>query len=405
MVRRRLPHPAELRPLLRPRKIIWDRTERRLARAADIADLRAIARRRTPRAVFDYTDGAADNEVSLLRARQAFARVEFRPSVLRDVSEVDTGRMILGKRSTLPFGLAPTGFTRMMQHEGERAVASVAEQIGIPYTLSTLGTCTIEEVAEAAPGARKWFQLYMWRDRAPAKDLVARAAAAGYDTLLLTVDTPVAGARLRDLRNGLTIPPALSLRTFLDGAMHPNWWFNLLTTEPLVFASLASTEGTVVAELLNRVFDPALSIDDVHWLRGIWQGSLVIKGIQSVADAKRVVDAGADAVWLSNHGGRQLDRAPVPLELVPDVVDAVGDRAEVFVDTGIISGADIVAALAMGATAAMIGRVYLYGLMAGGRRGVVKAIEIIADEVLRTMQLLGATSVDELRRSHVAFRP
>jgi len=403
MVERRLPRPAELRTLLRPRPFVWDATQRRLAGAASIADLRAIARRRTPRAVFDYTDGAADGELSLRRAREAFARVEFHPSVLHDVADVDTGRTILGRRSAQPFGLAPTGFTRMMHHEGERAVVSVAGQAGIPYGLSTLGTTTIEEVAAAAPDARRWFQLYVWRDRAPAKDLVARAAAAGFDTLILTVDTPVAGSRLRDVRNGLTVPPALSLRTFLDGAMHPHWWFNLLTTEPLVFASLASTDGTV-AELINRVFDPTLSMDDLHWLRGAWSGSLVVKGVQSASDASRVVDAGADAVWLSNHGGRQLDRAPVPLEVVPSVVDAVGERAEVFVDTGIMSGADVVAAVAMGATAAMVGRAYLYGLMAGGRRGVVRAVEILAAEVLRTMQLLGVTSVDELRPSHVSFR-
>jgi L-lactate dehydrogenase (cytochrome) len=389
--------------LLRPRPIVWDATERRLARSASIADLRMIARRHTPRAVFDYTDGSADSELSLRRARQAFSRVEFHPSVLRDVSAVDTGRMILGKRSALPFGLAPTGFTRMMHHEGERAVASVAGEVGIPYALSTLGTTTVEQVAVAAPDARKWFQLYVWRDRAPAKDLVARAAAAGFDTLILTVDTPVAGARLRDVRNGLTIPPALSLRTFLDGALYPRWWFNLLTTEPLAFANLASTEGTV-ADLINRVFDPTLSMDDLHWLRETWPGSLVVKGVQSATDALRVVDAGADAVWLSNHGGRQLDRAPVPLELVPSVVDAVGDRAEIFVDTGITSGGDVVAAVALGATAAMVGRAYLYGLMAGGRRGVLKAVEILAAEVLRTMQLLGVTSVDELQPSHVSFR-
>lgn len=406
MVARRFPRMAELRPLLRPRPVVWDGTERRLARAASIADLRAIARRRTPRAVFDYADGAADSELSLRRARQVFASIEFHPSVLHDVSAVDTGRTILGQRSSLPLGLAPTGFTRMMHQEGERAVAAVAGQAGIPYALSTVGTCTIEEVAEAAPCARKWFQLYMCRDRALVKELVARAAAAGFDTLILTVDTPVAGARLRDVRNGLTIPPALSLRTFLDGALHPNWWFDLLTTEPLTFANLVSINGhrSSVAEMINRVFDPTMSMTDLDWVRGAWSGSLVVKGVQSTADARRVVDAGADAVWLSNHGGRQLDRAPVPLELVPDVVAAVGERAEVFVDTGMTSGGDIVAAVAMGATAAMVGRAYLYGLMAGGRRGVAKAVDILAAEILRTMQLLGVTSVDELRPSHVTFR-
>ncbi|MGE3287935.1 MAG: alpha-hydroxy-acid oxidizing protein [Pseudonocardia sp.] len=403
MVRRRLPSPSELRPLLRPAPLVLDSTERRLARAASIGDLRAIARRRTPRAVFDYTDGSADSEITLRRAREAYLRVEFQPTVLTDVSEVDTSREILGGRCTLPFALAPVGFLRMMHTEGERASAAVAQAAGIPVSLSTMGTTTIEDVAAAAPSGRKWFQLYLWRDREPAKDLVARAAASGFDTLMLTVDTPVGGARLRDVRNGLAIPPALTLRTFLDGAMHPNWWFDLLTTEPLAFASLTSADGTV-AELINRVFDPALTIADVEWLRGIWAGKLVVKGIQGVEDAKRVVDAGADGVLLSNHGGRQLDRAPVPLELVQPVSEAVGDRAEVLVDTGIMHGGDIVAALALGARAAVVGRAYVYGLMAGGRRGVAKAVDILAAEVVRTLQLLGVTSVDELRPHHVRLR-
>jgi len=404
MVQRRLPRPSELRPLLKPAPFVRDATERRLRRAASIGDLRAIARRRTPRAVFDYTDGAADGELSLNRARAAFARVEFTPSVLHDVSTVDLGRDILGKRSTLPFAFAPTGFTRMMNHEGERAVAAVAQDVGIPYALSTMGTTTIEDVAAAAPGARKWFQLYLWRDRAMAKDLVQRAAEAGYDTLILTVDTPVGGARHRDTRNGLSIPPAISLRTFADGAMHPNWWFNLLTTDPLVFASLESSGGTV-ADLIDRVFDPALTMADVDWLRGTWNGKLVIKGIQSVDDARRVVDAGADAVLLSNHGGRQLDRAPVPLELVEPTVQALGGRAEVLVDTGITHGADVLAAVALGARAALVGRAYLYGLMAGGQAGVAKAVEILTGEIRRTLQLIGVNSVDELRSSHVRLRP
>jgi L-lactate dehydrogenase (cytochrome) len=403
MVERRIPRPAELLPLLRPAPFVRNATDRRLQRAANIADLRAIARRRTPRAVFDYTDGAADGELSLNRAKAAFARVEFHPAVLHDVSVVDTSREMLGRRAALPFAFAPTGFTRMMNAAGERAVVAVAADVNIPYTLSTMGTTTIENVAAAAPDARKWFQLYLWRDRAPAKDLVQRAADAGYDTLMLTVDTPVGGARLRDVRNGLTVPPALSLRTFLDGAMHPNWWFDLFTTEPLTFASLESTDGTV-AELINRVFDPALTMADVEWLRETWPGKLMIKGIQSVEDARRVVDAGADAVLLSNHGGRQLDRAPVPLELVEPTVQEVGDRAEVFVDTGITNGADIVAAVALGARAALVGRAYLYGLMAGGQRGVAKAVDILTGEITRTMQLIGVNSVDELKPSHVRLR-
>jgi L-lactate dehydrogenase (cytochrome) len=404
MVQRRIPRFSELKPLLRPAPFVRDATERRLARAASIADLRDIARRRTPRAVFDYTDGAADGELSLSRARDAWSRVEFSPSVLRDVSAVDTSREILGQRSALPFAFAPTGFTRMMGSEGEPAVAAVAEQVGIPYTLSTMGTTTIEDVAAAAPGARKWFQLYLWRDRSFAKDLVQRAEAAGYDTLMLTVDTPVGGNRRRDVHNGLTVPPALTLRTFVDGALHPRWWFDLLTTSPLSFASLESTEGTV-ADLINRVFDPALTMDDVVWLRSAWPGKLVIKGIQNVDDARRVVDEGADAVLLSNHGGRQLDRAPVPLELLPPTVQAVGGRAEVFVDTGIMHGADVVAAIAMGANAALVGRAYLYGLMAGGQQGVRKAVDILTGEIVRTLQLLGITHVDDLRAEHARIRP
>ncbi|MGI5125635.1 alpha-hydroxy acid oxidase [Pseudonocardia sp. CA-107938] len=404
MVQRRLPRPAELRELLRPAPFVRDATERRLRRAASIGDLRAIARRRTPRAVFDYTDGAADGELSLNRARAAFARVEFTPAVLHDVRQVDLSRTILGKRSTLPLALAPTGFTRMMHTAGERAVVAAAEKAGIPYTLSTVGTTTIEDVAAAAPNARRWFQLYLWRDRAFGKDLVQRAADAGYDTLMLTVDTPVGGNRLRDVRNGLTVPPALSLRTFLDGALHPNWWFDLLTTEPLVFASLQSSGGTV-ADLINRVFDPALTMADVEWLRGTWPGKLVVKGIQSVDDAVRVTDAGADAVLLSNHGGRQLDRAPVPIELVAPVREALGDRAEVLVDTGIMHGADVLAAVALGADAALVGRAYLYGLMAGGEAGVSKAISILTGEMTRTLQLMGLNSVDELRPEHVRIRP
>ena len=305
---RRLPRWSELRPLLRPRPLQLDPTQRRLSRALTIADLRTAAKRRTPRAVFDYTDGAAETETSLRRAREAFARVEFRPRVLRDVTEVDTTVIVLGRPSTLPLALAPTGFTRMMHHQGERAVVRVAEQAGIPYALSTLGTTSIEDVAAAAPAARKWFQLYVWHDRGAGKELVERAQAAGYEALILTVDVPVAGARLRDVRNGLTIPPSLTLRTVLDAAAHPWWWFNLLTTEPLVFASLTSWEGTV-AELINSMFDPSLTVRDLSWLRESWSGPLVVKGIQHVDDARMVVDAGADAVVVSNHGGRQLDQS------------------------------------------------------------------------------------------------
>jgi len=397
---RQIPKWSELRPLLRPKPVELDPTARRLRDALTIGDLRTVARRRTPRSVFDYTDGAAEAEISLRRARALFRDLELQPSILHDVSAVDTTTQYLGRPSALPFAFAPTGFTRMMHHEGERAVVRVAQERDIPYALSTMGTTSIEAVAQAAPDARKWFQLYVWKDRAAGEDLMARAKAAGYEALMLTVDVPVAGARLRDVRNGFAIPPALTVRTVLDAGMHPSWWMNLLTTEPLTFASLSAWDGTV-AELLDKLFDPTMTIADLEWLRASWDGPLIIKGIQTVADAQRVVAAGADAVVLSNHGGRQLDRAPVPLRLLPDVRDALGADAEVWVDTGITSGADVVAALALGADATLIGRAYLYGLMAGGHRGVDRAVEILEKEVRRTMALLGVTWVGELGPQHV----
>ncbi|WP_129669746.1 alpha-hydroxy acid oxidase [Phytoactinopolyspora endophytica] len=400
MTQRQVPKWSELKPLLRPKPITLNPTDRRLEKALTIGDLRRIAKRRTPRSVFDYTDGAADSEISLRRARQLFHNIELQPSVLRNVADVDTSTTILGKTSALPFAFAPTGFTRMMNHEGESAVVRVAERFGIPYALSTMGTTSIEDVAAAGPDARKWFQLYVWNDRAAGEDLVKRAEAAGYEALVLTVDVPVAGARLRDVRNGFTIPPSLTAKTVVDAALHPAWWVNLLTTEPLAFASLSAWEGTV-AELINALFDPTMTVDDLSWLRSIWNGPLIVKGVQTVADARRVVDAGADAIVLSNHGGRQLDRAPIPLRILPDVVAAVGDRTEVYVDTGITGGADIVSAMALGADACLVGRAYLYGLMAGGERGVARAAQILGTEVRRTMQLLGTRTVDELSPEHV----
>jgi L-lactate dehydrogenase (cytochrome)/glycolate oxidase len=397
---RRIPRAHDLAPLLQFRKPVLSPRRRRLEKALTIGDLRRVAKRRTPKAAFDYTDGAADAEVTLARARQAFADVEFVPSILHDVSKVDTTREVLGRTSSLPFGIAPTGFTRMMQAEGERAGASAAGAAGIPFTLSTMGTTTIEDVAAANPSGRNWFQLYLWNDRDRSMDLVDRAARAGYDTLLVTVDVPVAGARLRDTRNGMTIPPTLTPRTVLDALPRPAWWWNFLTTEPLAFASLSSWSGSV-AELIDTMFDPTVTYDDLAWIRRHWTGMLVVKGVQSVADARRTTDAGADAVLLSNHGGRQLDRAPVPFRLLPDVVREVGSDTEVWLDTGIMSGQDVVASVAHGARFTLIGRAYLYGLMAGGREGVDRTIAILQGQIERTMRLLGVTSLDELEPGHV----
>ncbi len=371
--------------------------------AASVWDLQEIARRRTPRAPFDYTDGGADEEIALRRSREAYRRVEWREVRVLQSVEVDTSTTLLGRTSDLPFALAPTGFTRMMQHEGEPAVGRAAERAGIAYALSTLGTTTPEDLAAAAPGLNRWFQLYVLKDRGFNAELLERASAADYSAVILTVDTAVAGARLRDVRNGLTIPPSLSLKTVGDMALHPAWWFNLLTTEPLEFATFRSFDGTV-AEMIGTVFDPTLNWSDLDWIREHWSGPLVIKGIQSIADAETAIARGADAVIVSNHGGRQLDRAPTTFELLPSVVDAVGDRAEVYVDGGIMDGADVVAAIAQGATAAFIGRAYLYGLMAGGERGVDKCIELLGAGIRRTMQLLGVGSVAELDRRHLTLR-
>jgi isopentenyl diphosphate isomerase/L-lactate dehydrogenase-like FMN-dependent dehydrogenase len=400
MVKRRFPRPKELAPLMRFKTPTVNAKKRRLQSALTIADLRAIAQRRTPKAPFDYTEGAAEGELSLARARQAFSDIEFHPAILRDVSAVDTGWEVLGQRVELPFGIAPTGFTRMMHTEGEVAGASAAAAAGIPFSLSTMGTTSIEDVRAAAPEGRNWFQLYMWKDRERSMLLVERAAAAGFDTLLVTVDVPVAGARLRDKRNGFSIPPALTVGTIVNAIPRPWWWWDFLTTEPLTFASLSSWDGTV-AELLDFMFDPTVTYDDLRWIKEQWPGKLVVKGVQTVDDAKRLTDLGVDGITLSNHGGRQLDRAPIPFHLLPAVVREVGNDTEVHLDTGIMSGADIVASVALGARFTLIGRAYLYGLMAGGREGVDRTIEILRSQVARTMRLLGVTSLDELEPGHV----
>jgi L-lactate dehydrogenase (cytochrome) len=399
-IKRRFPNPKDLAQLMKFKSPTWNPTERRLKEAHTIYDLRDIAKRRTPTAPFDYTDGSADQEISLARARQAFEDIEFQPRVLRDVSEVDLSSIVLGKKVAMPFGIAPTGFTRMMNTEGEIAGCQAAEAAGIPFALSTMGTRSIEEVAEAAPAGRNWFQLYMWKDREKSMALVERAAAAGFDTLMLTVDVPVAGARLRDKRNGMTIPPALTLGTVINALPRPAWWMNFLTTDPLKFASLDSWNGTV-GELLDKMFDPTVTFEDLKWIREQWKGKLVVKGIQNIQDAKLAVKAGADAVILSNHGGRQLDRAPIPFHLVPEAVKQIGKDAEVHVDTGIMHGADIIASIAKGAKFTLVGRAYLYGLMSGGREGVDKMISILQADMIRTMKLLGVRSLEELEPGHV----
>ena len=401
-VKRQFPKPSELAPLLQFSLPTLRRRKRRLEQAYTIWDLRDIAKRRTPKGPFDYTDGSAESEVSLERARQAYRDLEFIPSILKDVSTADLTRTALGENFSMPVGIAPTGFTRMMQTQGEIAGARAAEKFGIPFTLSTLGTTTIEDVVASAPDGRNWFQLYMWKDREGSMALVERAKRAGVKNLMLTVDVPAAGQRIRDYRNGLTVPPRLTAGTVINALPRPAWWINFLTTPSIEFASMKNWEGTV-GELLDYMFDPTMTWEDLKWIRQQWDGTLTVKGIQNLEDAKMAAKLGADAILLSNHGGRQLDRAPVMLHLLSDIKKEFKKDYEIHIDTGIMHGADVLAAVALGAQFTYIGRAYLYGLMAGGQDGVERALEIMRTQMVRNMKLLGVNSLDELTPKHVRF--
>ena len=402
--RRQFPKYKELAPLLKFKLPSLPSRQKRLANALTIWDLRLIAKRRTPTGPFDYTDGSAESEITLERARRAFLDLEFRPNILQNVEDASLECEVLGEKFAMPVGIAPTGFTRMMHSEGEVAGARAAQKFGIPFTLSTLGTTTVENVVAAAPDGVNWFQLYMWKDREASMELVRRAQEAGVKNLILTVDVPVAGARLRDTRNGLTVPPSLTAKTLVDAIPRPEWWINFLTTPAITFASMKSWNGTV-AELLDFMFDPTMTFEDLNWVRAQWKGQLTIKGIQTVEDAKKAAKYGADAIILSNHGGRQLDRAPVPLHLLVDVKKELKSDLEVHLDTGIMHGADILAAIALGADFTYIGRAYLYGLMAGGQEGVERALTILRTEMVRNMKLLGVNSLEELEPRHVRLLP
>lgn len=344
--------------------------------------------------MFDYVDGAAEREISLERSTAAFHRVTFRPHVLRDVSKVDTSTTVLGQRVSLPVVFGPTGFTRMMHVAGEGAVARPVGRRGVPYVLSTLGTTSARGLAEQAPHTERWFQLYVSKDRARSRELLAQAKEAGFTTLVLTVDVPVSGNRLRDTRNGLTLPPTLTWRTLFEMVQKPAWLFDVLTTEPLAFESLGA--GNNLTTLFKAAFDAAVTIRDIEWLRNEWPGPTVVKGVQRLDDLLEVVGTGVDAVALSNHGGRQLDRSATPLELLPAALEAVDGRVELYLDGGVRSGSDVAAAVALGARCVFVARPYLYALMAGGEAGVERLLEILSDEFERTLQLLGAANVKEL---------
>ena len=399
-VKRQLPNPIKLAQLMRFRTPSIHIKRSRLNRAFTIWDLRDIAKKRTPQGPFDYTDGAAESESSLERARQAFKDIELVPNILRDVSDVDLSCTIFDRTYQMPMGIAPTGFTRLMQTEGEIAGSRAAEKFGIPFSLSTLGTTSIEDVVKAAPNGDNWFQLYMWKDREGSMALVERAKRAGVKTLHLTVDVPAAGHRLRDSYNGLTIPPTLTVKTLLNAIPRPAWWMNFLTTPAIEFASMSSWNGTV-GELLDYMFDPTMTFEDLKWIRSEWDGNLIVKGVQNLEDAKMAAKLGADAVLLSNHGGRQLDKAPIPLHLLSDIKKEFKKDFQLHIDTGIMHGADVLAAIAHGATFTYIGRAYLYGLMAGGQEGVERALTIMQGQMVRNMKLLGVRTLAELRPEHV----
>ena len=399
-VKRQLPNPIKLAQLMRFRTPSIHIKRSRLNRAFTIWDLRDIAKKRTPQGPFDYTDGAAESESSLERARQAFKDIELVPNILRDVSDVDLSCTIFDRTYQMPMGIAPTGFTRLMQTEGEIAGSRAAEKFGIPFSLSTLGTTSIEDVVKAAPNGDNWFQLYMWKDREGSMALVERAKRAGVKTLHLTVDVPAAGHRLRDSYNGLTIPPTLTVKTLLNAIPRPAWWMNFLTTPAIEFASMSSWNGTV-GELLDYMFDPTMTFEDLKWIRSEWDGNLIVKGVQNLEDAKMAANLGADAVLLSNHGGRQLDKAPIPLHLLSDIKKEFKKDFELHIDTGIMHGADVLAAIAHGASFTYIGRAYLYGLMAGGQEGVERALTIMQGQMVRNMKLLGVRTLAELRPEHV----
>ena len=378
----------------------------RLGRANNIADLRDLARRRLPRPIFDYIDGGADDEISLRRNTAAFSDYALVPDVLKDVSRTRTETTVFGQQVRWPLMLAPTGLNRMFHGDAELAVARAAADHGVLYGLSTLGTTRLEALAEAFRGP-KVFQIYVFKDRGLTSEFVARCRDAGFHGLALTVDTPVAGNRERDRVNGLSIPPRLTLKSLLSFALHPGWSLPALTGSRFDFASVSHRVDALGAgpmslfDYIGGQFDRSVTWRDVEWLADEWNGPLAIKGIMAPADAKRAVASGATGIMISNHGGRQLDGAPAPVDQISEIRDAVGDGPDVICDGGVRRGSDVVKALALGATACSIGRPYLYGLAAGGEAGVDRALTLLFEEFERTLILAGVNDIAELGRRHV----
>ena len=375
----------------------------KLLRAQTIDDLAQIAKKRTPKVVFDYVEGGAVDEIAYSRSRNAFTRIEFNSRVMRDVSKIDTSEKILGKVVDIPICFAPTGYTRLMHHVGEPAVANVASKKNLIYALSTMGTTSPEELGTAVPNSRRWFQLYIMKNRSDSLAIIKQAKDNGFEALVLTVDTPVPGLRYRDNRNGLTVPPKIRINTVFAIARKPIWWLNLFTTGKLEFAAFRGWDKPL-SELGGLIFDPSTTMKEISWLRSVWKGPIIVKGIQSVDDAKAVAKLGIQGIILSNHGGRQFDRGQVPLEILPDVVKAVGNKVEIYIDGGIMSGLDALGAIALGAKAVFIGRAYLYGAMANGEAGVEQVIEIMRREFENGMALSGATNIAEVRKNGARIR-
>ena len=389
-------------------KLTTDPVERRLKKCANVEDLRRIAKRRLPGGVFDYIDGGAEDELTLAANSRAFADTTFVPRVMTGTEKVDFSTTILGKPSTMPLIMAPTGFTRIAHSQGELAVARAAERAGVPYTLSTMGTRSIEEVRGASDG-RLWYQVYAWRDKELVRDMVERAKEQKYEALMLTVDTAVLGRRERDTRRGFSLPPQIGPRTIIDGMVHPAWTWDFIRAEPIKFANVRTLNDdkggspVMLSLYVGSQFEPALKWSDVEWLRSMWDGKVIVKGIQCVDDAVIAAEVGADAIVLSNHGGRQLDSAPAILPLVAPVADAVKGRTEIYMDGGVRRGSDIVKAVAAGADAVMAGRPYLYALGAAGEKGVDRLLMWWKADMMRTMHLLGVPSLTGLSRKHITL--
>jgi L-lactate dehydrogenase (cytochrome) len=373
-------------------------------RAFNIADLRTRARTRLPRMVFDYMDGGADDECTLRANAQRFRDYELTWDALRDIAALSTATTVLGCATQLPLVICPTATSRLFDPRGgERAVARAAHAAGIIYSCSALATTSFEDIAAVNPGP-KWFQLYAWKDRGILREMLTRAKAAGFTAAILTVDVPVAGNRERDLYNDFTVPPRVTVRTALQALARPGYLCRLWSTPRLrpeiVHDVMPAIDGSII-EFLNRQLDHSLTWQDIVWMIDAWDGEFAIKGVSTVTDARRCVDIGATGVWISNHGGRQLDTAPATIDTLEPIVQAVGDRAQVLLDGGVRRGTDIVKALALGARAVGIGRAYLYGLAAAGEAGVARAIGLLAEELRRDLALMGYSDIKSIRRDSV----